>query len=65
MNVAVQYGVLFGSYARNQPHLWSDIDVLIVPEQFDGQPKREDVLLLWRVAARVDSRIALIAVGRR
>jgi len=42
----VQYGVLFGSYARNQLHPWSDIDVVIVSEQFDDQPCREDVLLL-------------------
>jgi predicted nucleotidyltransferase len=61
----VSYGVLFGSYARNQPHTWSDIDVMVVSEQFDDHPKREDVLLLWRVAARVDSRIEPIAMGRR
>jgi predicted nucleotidyltransferase len=61
----VQYAVLFGSYARNQPHSWSDIDVMVVSEQFDDQPKREDVRLLWRVAARVDSLIEPIPVGRR
>lgn len=60
----VPYSIVFGSYARNQPHTWSDIDVVVVSEQFDDQFSREDVLLLWRVAARVDSRIEPIAVGR-
>ena len=36
--IAVQYGVLFGSYVRNQPHTWSDIDLAVVSEQFDHQP---------------------------
>ncbi|MBN1487460.1 MAG: nucleotidyltransferase domain-containing protein [Anaerolineae bacterium] len=63
--ITVEYGVLFGSYARNQPHEWSDIDVMVVSEQFDEQLRREDVQLLWRVAAHIDSRIEPIAVGRR
>ncbi len=63
--IFVQYGVLFGSFARNQPHAWSDIDLAVVSEQFDDQPRREDVALLWKVAARIDSRIEPIAVGKR
>ena len=63
--ISVRYGVLFGSYARNQSHAWSDIDLAVVSEQFDGQLRREDVALLWRVAARVDSRIEPVAVGQQ
>jgi predicted nucleotidyltransferase len=28
--------VLFGSYARNKQHLWSDIDVALVADAFSG-----------------------------
>ncbi len=62
--ISAQYGVLFGSFARNQPHAWSDIDLAVISEQFDDQPRREDVALLWKVAARIDSRIEPIAVGK-
>ena len=57
--------MLFGSYARDQAQPWSDIDVVVVSERFDTALRREDVLLLWRVAARVDSRIEPIAAGRQ
>ncbi len=59
------YGVLFGSYARNKAQPWSDIDVVVVSPRFDDTPRREDVRLLWRIAARVDSRIEPVAVGSR
>jgi hypothetical protein len=62
--IPVQYGVLFGSWAKGQPHKWSDIDLLVVSAQFDGQRRREDVNLLWRVAAQTDNRIEPIPVGQ-
>lgn len=39
--------------------------MLVISPQFDGEPKREDINLLWRIAARTDSRIEPIAVGQR
>lgn len=63
--IPVQQGVIFGSQVSGQPHSWSDIDLLVVSPHFDGERKREDVNLLWRVAARTDSRIEPIAVGQR
>ncbi len=57
------YAVLFGSYAEGCQNVWSDIDVLIVSPRFDVGLKREDVNLLWRIAARTDSRIEPIPVG--
>jgi len=63
--ISVRYGVFFGSYARNQTQPWSDIDLAVVSDQFDGQLRHEDVTLLWRVAARVDSRIEPVAVGQK
>ncbi|MEJ5310817.1 MAG: nucleotidyltransferase domain-containing protein [Anaerolineae bacterium] len=63
--IAVRYGVLFGSHARNQTQTWSDIDLAVVSEQFDAPLRHDDIMLLWRVAARMDSRIEPVAVGQK
>ena len=63
--ITVRYVVVFGSHAGGHHNFWSDIDLLVVSPRFDGERKREDVNLLWRIAARVDSRIEPIAVGQR
>lgn len=63
--IPVRYAVLFGSQAGGHPQHWSDIDLLVVSPRFDQERRREDVNLLWRVAARTDSRIEPIAVGER
>lgn len=62
--IPVQYGVLFGSWVNGHPHEWSDIDLLVVSSHFDTAYRREDVNLLWRTAARTDSRIEPIPVGQ-
>jgi predicted nucleotidyltransferase len=46
-------------------HVWSDIDLLVVSPKYDSQRTREDINLLWHVAARTDSRIEPIPVGMR
>lgn len=61
----VRYAVLFGSWVSGHPDAWSDIDVLVVSPRFDQDYNREDVNLLWRVAARIDSRIEPIPAGER
>ena len=62
--IPVHYGVLFGSQLnQSHTHIWSDIDLLVVSPRFDNLRKREDMNILWRVAARIDSRIEPIAVG--
>ena len=61
----VRYAILFGSQARGESTPWSDIDLLIVSPRFDGGHKREDISLLWRLAARTDSRIEPVPVGER
>ncbi len=63
--VPVQFAVLFGSWVHGTPHRWSDIDLLVVSPQFDNATNRQYVDLLWRQAARVDSRIEPIACGER
>lgn len=61
----VRFGVVFGSQATGQANRWSDIDLLVVSPQFDGPRQRRDVDLLWRLAARTDSRIEPIPCGER
>ncbi len=62
--IPIVYGVLFGSYARNEGiHQWSDIDVLVVSPRYDEAYSRADMTLLWKIAARTDSRIEPIPVG--
>ncbi|CAN2042851.1 Polymerase nucleotidyl transferase domain-containing protein [Candidatus Magnetomoraceae bacterium gMMP-15] len=62
--VPINYGILFGSYAGNKRvNRWSDIDLLVVSPMYDKLYTREQVNLLWRTAARIDSRIEPIAVG--
>ena len=63
--VAVRFGILFGSQTAGQPDQWSDIDLLVVSPQFDGRRTRQAVDLLWRLAARSDSRIEPIPCGER
>jgi hypothetical protein len=63
--LAVRFGVVFGSQARGKTDEWSDIDLLVVSPRFDGQRNRRDVDLLWRLAARADSRIEPIPCGER
>ncbi len=63
--IPVRYGIVFGSWARKNAHPSSDIDVLVVSPVFDDQRRREDIALLWRVAARIDSRIEPIPIGEQ
>ncbi len=61
--IPVKFGIMFGSHARNEQHKWSDIDLLIISSLYDESYSREDINLLWRAAARTDSRIEPIPVG--
>lgn len=63
LGVPVSFGMLYGSHVRDDYHQWSDIDVLVVSEAYDTSCSREDINLLWRTAARTDSRIEPLPVG--
>ncbi len=63
--IPVRYGIVFGSQVTGRADVWSDIDLLVVSPKFDGKRKRDDINLLWRIAARTDSRIEPIPVGER
>ena len=61
----VRFGVVFGSQATGKADRWSDIDLLVVSPRFDAPYTRQEVGLLWRLAARTDSRIEPIPCGER
>lgn len=61
--LTVRFGVVFGSQATGTASRWSDIDLLVVSPCFDGPHNRQDVNLMWRLAARTDSRIEPIPCG--
>lgn len=63
--IEVRFGIVFGSHATGRSNSLSDIDVLIVSPVFDGPRKRKDIDMLWRLAARSDSRIEPVPCGER
>ena len=63
--VEPKFVVVFGSWAKGRADEWSDIDVIVVSSRFDQGICRSDVDLLWRLAARTDSRIEPIPCGEK
>jgi predicted nucleotidyltransferase len=61
----VKFGIVFGSQVAGMADTWSNIDLLVVSPRFDDQRNREDINLLWRLAARTDNRIEPIPCGER
>ncbi len=59
----VNFGVVFGSQVGGGTSRLSDIDLLVVSPRFDPPRQRADIDLLWRVAARTDSRIEPVPCG--
>jgi len=54
--VSVSKVIIFGSYAKGRTNPDSDIDVAIVSTQF-GQDIAEEMMLLRKIALKVDSHI--------
>lgn len=63
--ISVERAIVFGSQASGHTHAWSDIDLLVVAPQFDAMQDRSNINLLWRLAARIDSRIEPVPCGSR
>ena len=63
--IDVERAVVFGSQANGHAHRWSDIDLIIVSPMFDDMRDRGGINMLWRIAARIDSRIEPIPCGSR
>jgi predicted nucleotidyltransferase len=49
--------ILFGSYAHGKPKKYSDIDLAIISNWFEGRPKIENMQYLSRIAANYNSLI--------
>lgn len=60
----VSFGVVFGSQISDNATPLSDIDLIVVSPQFDNPITRDSINLLWRTAARTDSRIEPIPCGK-
>ena len=63
--IPVSFGVIFGSQVKGLSDRWSDIDLLVVSRHFDRSRDRRDVDLLWKLAAKTDSRIEPIPCGEQ
>ncbi len=63
--MSLKFGVVFGSQVAGNADDWSDIDLLVVSPRFDNQPSREDIDLIWRLAARTDNRIEPVPCGEK
>jgi predicted nucleotidyltransferase len=49
--------ILFGSYAKGNPKDYSDIDLAVISNWFEGRPKIENMQYLSRIAAAYNSLI--------
>lgn len=49
--------ILFGSYARGNPKEYSDIDLAVISDWFEGKPRIENMQYLSRIAATYNSLI--------
>lgn len=62
--IIIQFAYLYGSYARNEATIESDIDVLLVSDVFDTT---DDLILSkpWSPKFRNDFRLEPIAIGTK
>jgi len=58
----ISKAILFGSFARNEGREGSDIDVMLVSENFDENNINEKARV-WQLTSKVDTRIEPFAIG--
>ena len=58
INIMAAY--LFGSYAKGNPHKWSDIDIAIVSPDFSSS-RFDNSLRLMKIASKIDLSIEPVA----
>jgi predicted nucleotidyltransferase len=63
--IRARRGIIFGSYARGTAGEDSDIDLVVLAPEFDGERDRMKTDLLWALRASTDSRVEPIGVGER
>lgn len=65
LGIHARRAVLFGSFARGDASEWSDIDLIVIAPELDGERSLETVKKLWRATAAADDRIEPIPCGER
>jgi len=55
--IPIKEVILFGSYAHGKPKEYSDIDLAVISDWFEGRPKIENMQYLSRIAATYNSLI--------
>ena len=55
--IPVQEVILFGSYAHGKGQAYSDIDLAVISNWFEGKPAIENLKFLLRMAARYNTLI--------
>jgi hypothetical protein len=63
VGIHARRAVLFGSFARGDAHAWSDIDVVVIAPEFDGECNRAIMESLWSARISTDIRIEPIPCG--
>ena len=58
--IPVKEIILFGSYAQGNPQDYSDIDLAVVSNWFEGKPRIENMQYLSRMAAAYNSLIEAV-----
>lgn len=56
---------LYGSYATGKNNKWSDIDVCVISDEFDGKNWDKFEQKLWRLRRQVDLRIEPIGMSTK
>lgn len=60
--IAIERVILYGSYAKGNPHPDSDIDVAVVSKNF-GEDRVEEGINLFRIAGKIDPRIEPLPIS--
>ncbi|MCX7043943.1 MAG: nucleotidyltransferase domain-containing protein [Candidatus Sumerlaeota bacterium] len=63
VGIHAKRAILFGSFARNEAHEWSDIDVIVIAPEFDEIHEIGLVKRMWRATLAADKRIEPIPCG--
>ena len=62
--IANPSAILYGSYAKGYAHEYSDIDLIVISQDFDKNPYKYDKLLC-RLTIQVEPRIEPIPAGKQ
>ena len=65
MGIPISKAIVYGSQARGDAKLLSDIDLVLVSREFEPPLDRRVVRKLWELRAKADSRIEPIACGEK